>query len=603
MNDHHPGKVFQGTELGLQSALAIIILDSEEAASNEQLLWLEQQLYENRTKMWKIVAFHRPFYTTGRHAGEMNAFFDTWWRKFDDYGVDMILTSHTHNYMRTVPILKDTVMVNSYGNNTVEGRCQIVSGGYGAPLYPSSVAEFVEESQSVFHYGKITINDMELFYEAKDENNFIFDTLRIDKRLVINEINYNSNQNHDSKDWVEIYNPRKQKIDVSNFVLKDGNDAHEFVFPENTIIPKKGYLALTESAQDFSEIFHNVNNQIGDFPFSLSNEGELIRIFDSKGILLDSVLYDDESPWPISPNGGGYSLELTNWEKNNNLSASWESSLNIGTPGRLNSMFQVSNPIVINEINYNSIETFDPGDWVELYNPNNLPIDISNYIFMDENNTSLYVIPDGTVLSPSNYIVLCRDSENFSDLFPDIENYIGDFSFGLSGNGEPIRLYNTDNVLVDTVDYDDQYPWPEEPDGNGPTLELIDANSNNIHPENWASSSIMYGTPGTSNSVGIEEDNYELRITNYELKQNYPNPFNPLTRINYELRITKYKSAKIVIHNTIGQLVWSSPVTRYGSPVTDFVLFDGSKFNSGIYFYSLVVDNKQLSTRKMILLK
>ena len=30
MNDHHPGKIFQGTELGLQSALAIIILDSEE---------------------------------------------------------------------------------------------------------------------------------------------------------------------------------------------------------------------------------------------------------------------------------------------------------------------------------------------------------------------------------------------------------------------------------------------------------------------------------------------------------------------------------------------------------------------------------------------
>ena len=38
--------------------------------------------------------------------------------------------------------------------------------------------------------------------------------------------------------------------------------------------------------------------------------------------------------------------------------------------------------------------------------------------------------------------------------------------------------------------------------------------------------------------VGINDDNYELSIINYQLKQNYPNPFNPVTKINYELRIT-----------------------------------------------------------------
>ena len=47
--------------------------------------------------------------------------------------------------------------------------------------------------------------------------------------------------------------------------------------------------------------------------------------------------------------------------------------------------------------------------------------------------------------------------------------------------------------------------------------------------------------------------NYELQITNYELKQNYPNPFNPLTRINYELRITNHELAEIVVYNAMGQ--------------------------------------------------
>ena len=113
---------------------------------------------------------------------------------------------------------------------------------------------------------------------------------------------------------------------------------------------------------------------------------------------------------------------------------------------------------------------------------------------------------------------------------------------------------------------------------------------------------VMAAINYTPNGID-EENNYELSITNYELKQNYPNPFNPVTKINYELRITNYELAEIVVHNSAGQKVWSSPVTRYGSRVTGSILFDGSSFNSGIYYYSLIVDGEKLSSKKMILIK
>jgi len=105
--------------------------------------------------------------------------------------------------------------------------------------------------------------------------------------------------------------------------------------------------------------------------------------------------------------------------------------------------------------------------------------------------------------------------------------------------------------------------------------------------------------------VGVSDinDNYELRITNYELKQNYPNPFNPVTKINYELRITNYELAEIVVYNASGQEVWSSPITDHSSQLTGSILFDGSAFNSGVYYYSLVVDGKKLNTKAMILIK
>ena len=101
------------------------------------------------------------------------------------------------------------------------------------------------------------------------------------------------------------------------------------------------------------------------------------------------------------------------------------------------------------------------------------------------------------------------------------------------------------------------------------------------------------------------EINYELVITNYELKQNYPNPFNPLTRINYRLPVetmhaSSLQSAKIEVYNAIGQKVWSSNPLSLNP---NHCIFDGSKFNSGIYYYSLVVDGERMDTKSMVLIK
>ena len=105
-------------------------------------------------------------------------------------------------------------------------------------------------------------------------------------------------------------------------------------------------------------------------------------------------------------------------------------------------------------------------------------------------------------------------------------------------------------------------------------------------------------------TVDIDEGNYELEITNYELKQNYPNPFNPVTRINYHLPVetmnaSSLQSASIVVYNASGQSVWATKI----STSQNFVEFDGSKLNSGVYYYSLMIDGKQISTKKMILTK
>lgn len=83
------------------------------------------------------------------------------------------------------------------------------------------------------------------------------------------------------------------------------------------------------------------------------------------------------------------------------------------------------------------------------------------------------------------------------------------------------------------------------------------------------------------------------------LFQNYPNPFNPVTQIKFVL--AKTADIKLSVFNINGQLVSQllSGSIQAGVHAVDF---DASRFNSGIYYYTLEVDGKSL-TKRMLMIK
>jgi hypothetical protein len=120
-------------------------------------------------------------------------------------------------------------------------------------------------------------------------------------------------------------------------------------------------------------------------------------------------------------------------------------------------------------------------------------------------------------------MVLAENVEMFQSMFPGVTNFIGPIGFGFSGSGELIRLYNNNSMIRDSLVYDDQSPWPEDPDGNGPTLELIDPEFDNAQPSSWSASCSPYGTPGTINCIFSDiDDKHELEST---FSRIFPNPF------------------------------------------------------------------------------
>jgi len=85
----------------------------------------------------------------------------------------------------------------------------------------------------------------------------------------------------------------------------------------------------------------------------------------------------------------------------------------------------------------------------------------------------------------------------------------------------------------------------------------------------------------------------------YELNQNYPNPFNPATTIRYS--IPQAGLVNVKIFNLLGQEVATLVNTQQASGTYE-VNFDASALASGIYFYSIDVNNFK-ATKKMILMK
>jgi hypothetical protein len=260
--------------------------------------------------------------------------------------------------------------------------------------------------------------------------------------------------------------------------------------------------------------------------------------------------------------------------------------------------------IVINEINYNSADDeFDPDDWVELYNPTSETISIGLWEFKDENDDHVYTIDEDISLGADEYLVLCTNSSAFADLFPDVGNYVGDIGFGLSGGGELIRLFDSSGVLMDAVEYDDSDPWPEEPDGNGPTLELINPNVDNALAENWAASA-GYGSPGSLNSSYLSNEDEVLTSTEFILNNNYPNPFNPVTTISYTL--PQAALVRMTVYDLLGRQV-KSLLHEYQTPGFKSLQWNatndlGRPVAAAVYLY-MIQAGEFTQTKKMVLLK
>ncbi|MDA7681924.1 CotH kinase family protein, partial [Verrucomicrobiales bacterium] len=149
-------------------------------------------------------------------------------------------------------------------------------------------------------------------------------------------------------------------------------------------------------------------------------------------------------------------------------------------------------------------------EWIEITNDGNEQVSIKDLRFTkgieyNFSDSKLKIIKPGESL----IIVANEDAFKLRYQFSETPYFvIGTFTKNFSNSGERIKLtYGAGTSVVD-FEFKDQFPWPQNADGEGHSLVLVPHRtvSNHQDPKNWRISTYTGGTPGNNDTVIFSGD-------------------------------------------------------------------------------------------------
>jgi len=403
-------------------------------------------------------------------------------------------------------------------------------------------------------------------------------TLYINEFMASNDA-YWADENGDFDDWVEIYNPGTDSVDIGGLWFTDDlADPASHQIPDTasaiTTIPPGGFLILWADKESEQGPLH-VEEKLGGSGEQIG----LVYISGADTVFVDSLTFGeqiaDTSSGRIADGGAVWNSFP---DPTAGVSNSW-------TPENLAG-------IVINEFlaSNDSCCTDENGefdDFIELFNTGVNTVKIGGmYITGDLVDPTSWQIPTSnialTMLAPGEFLLLWADKESEQGVLH-VEEKLG-------GSGEQIGLFALfagDTSVVDTLTFGEQtadVSYGMIPDGSG----------------NW---DFISPTPGSANTE-LSLIGEGVLPTKMELHPAYPNPFNPTTTLQFDLSLKT--SVGVVITNIVGQAVrvYEAKSLEAGKHSMTFDGKDnfGQALTSGVYFIRFIT-NVGSETQKVVLVK
>lgn len=307
--------------------------------------------------------------------------------------------------------------------------------------------------------------------------------------IVVNEIMAHSDIIH-PYDWIELKNTTDYDIDISGWFLSDSDkdDANlmKYEIANDTILSAGDFIVFYQNLH-----FGNLADPGCNQSFGFTENGEIVCL----------------SP---AENGSlfGYTLTETFGASNKDVSfGRYQKSTGTHnftamaspTPNTENS-YPAVGPIVISEMMYNPASDIDEEEYIELCNITSSVVTLYDYHeslpwkFTDGID---YTFPVVTSIPAYGRLIVAKDPATFTAKYGQLPagiQLLGPYTGKLSNSGEKIELSQPGDIdldlirhyiLVDKVNYDDKDPWPENPDGDGASLDRIVDSFYGNDPNNW----------------------------------------------------------------------------------------------------------------------
>jgi hypothetical protein len=201
-------------------------------------------------------------------------------------------------------------------------------------------------------------------------------------------------------------------------------------------------------------------------------------------------------------------------------------------------------------------------------------VDLSGYL---DNTDAQTVSLTGTTLEISN-----GNTTDLSSLQDGTGTDAQDLTLAtLSGNVLEIEIENGNSVSIDLSPV--LLSLQTEVNTQSAMITALVARIENIEACACAGTLAVAGVQNTSSK--------------FALSQNKPNPFNGETKIDFKIP-SDIQKAYIKIYDNNGKTLQKIAITQRGE---GSITYDNDRFSSGMYYYSLFVDNIKVDTKKMLL--
>ena len=292
--------------------------------------------------------------------------------------------------------------------------------------------------------------------------------------LIVSEIMYRPWAiTTNNGEFIELFNTEPFSCDVSGWRLSGDID---YTFATGTVIKALSYFVVAKDPA-FIRQTYGITNVMGPYSNSLPNGVGTVRLRNRQDAVLLEVEYSDSYPWPAAANGAGHSLVLAKPDYGEGDVLAWRASAAIyGNPGTNNvALTNAQTKVVINEF----LAHTDPPlvDYIELFNPGAISVDMSGCYLSDDPATNKYRIPNGTVIGPRGFALFYQTNG---------------FGFLMDPGGESVYLVaSSQSHVIDAIKYPAQ----------------INAVSSGRHPDGAPGFQMLSSrTAGTSNSVPYRSD-------------------------------------------------------------------------------------------------